>query len=369
MTATSSSSVVAVSVEPNDASTTLFLGHLARLMPAHVEVVKYGAGDLADKIGGASAIVLVRGLFEFSGVLHAARLLRIPLYYFLDDNFMMLREQAGPWTPFVQQYSVANVGRRLQAFGGVLLSSEALVDYFTKERLHPSLDLFPPIEWQERLSKPAPAHPDELSIAFFGGRHLHDMFSTSIMPAVRSLASERPIRLIAVGMHDRIAPSAGLTVIEQPYDPSYASGLRRLAASGVDVLVHPSPGDLQNGAYKIPHALLSAHALGAVPLVSDRAPYNDLRDTGVAMLCDDTPESWRAALAHVSLVSQRAPIVKRLGEHCASRFGGQVNQAVVSRMLAAHRAPAASARPLRAIVARASILAGRVSAKLMGPKS
>lgn len=97
----------------------------------------------------------------------------IPLYYFVDDNFILLREQAGPWSPFVGRYSAANVRRRLRGFRGVLLASEALVDYFEAENLHHELMLCPPIEWRQCLPRP-PAGPGSV-IAFFGGRHLHEV--------------------------------------------------------------------------------------------------------------------------------------------------------------------------------------------------
>lgn len=363
VTATTPAPIIAVSLEPLDASTTLFLGHLAQRMPDTVRVVRYGDPTLADAIASARAVILVRGLFEFRGVVLAARLLRIPLYYFLDDNFIVLKDEPGPWSPYVEQYSRENVRRQLRSFQGVLLSSDALVDYFTAEKLHGHVALFPPIEWTQAPSRPAAA--ETLSVAFFGGRHLHDMFSSCVLPAVRRLALQRPVRLIAVGLAERVAPSQGLTVIDQPYEPSYSAGVRRLAAAGVDVLLHPSPGDLRNGPYKIPHALITAHAMGAIPVVSDRAPYADLRGLGVAALCEDSPESWYAALTQVDERNHRLAMTSQLSSYCASRFGGQVNRNVIDRLLGVHGAPA-HGRPGRAVVVRAGMVLGRIAARLPG---
>ena len=351
--------VLAVSLEPLDASTTLFLGHLAERMSDALQVVRYADPELGEKVANASAIILVRGLFELDGVFLAVRALRIPLYYFVDDNFILLREQAGPWSPFVRRYSAANVRRRLRAFHGVLLSSDELIDYYRAEHLHHELTLFPPIEWQQHLSRPS-ASPHAVSIAFFGGLHLHEMFWTCILPAVRRLAIDRPVTLIAAGVNGAIAPSPGLSVVEQPYDTSYARGLRRLAATGVDVLVHPTAPGLDNGRYKNPHALISANAIGAIPAVSDRPPYSDLRQAGVALLCDDSSESWYAAFAQVAQPAKRLPIGERLEQFCSSHYGGRINREVVDKMLSLHRAPSARWRGVRTSVVRAAVLLGRI---------
>ena len=350
---------MAVSLEPLDASTTLFLGYLAERMSGALQVVRYGDPDLGEKVANASAIILVRGLFELDGVFLAARALGIPLYYFVDDNFILLRDQAGPWSPYVRRYSAANVRRRLRAFRGVLLSSDALIDYYRAQGLHHELTLFPPIEWRERLSRPS-ASLHSVSIAFFGGLHLHEMFWTCILPAVRRLASERPVTLIAAGVTGTIAPSPGLSVVDQPYDTSYARGLRRLAETGVDVLVHPSAPGLDNGRYKNPHALISASAIGTIPVVSDRPPYSDLREAGVALLCDDSPGSWYAAFAQVGQPAQRVPIGERLANFCSSHYGGRINREVIDKMLSLHRAPSARWRGVRTSVVRAAVLLGRI---------
>lgn len=186
------------------------------------------------------------------------------------------------------------------------------------------------------------------------------MFWTCILPAVRRLAIDRPVTLIAAGVNGAIAPSPGLSVVEQPCDMSYARGLRRLAATGVDVLVHPTAPSLDNNRYKNPHALISANAIGAIPVVSDRPPYSDLRQVGVALFCDDSPESFYAAFAQVGEPAQRAPIGDRLEKFCSSQYGGRINREVMDKMLSLHESPPARWRRVRTGVVRAAVLLGRL---------
>jgi hypothetical protein len=363
MTAAPSRYVLAVSLEPLDATTTLFFGHLEDSGAGALRVVRDDDPDLAAQLAGASAVVLIRALFEMEKVEWTCRQLGVPLYYFVDDNFMVLREQSGAWSPFVGRYSVANVRDRLRGFAGVMLSSPSLIEYFDRESLHPALTLFPPVAWPKPLSPPA-SRPATLGIGFFGGKHLHSTFREVVMPAIERLAATRPVRLIIAGLDTTIAASPGVTIAAQPYEASYAAGLASLGRSGIDVLVHPSVAGLANNQYKNPHALISAHALGAVPVVSDRPPYDHLRDEGVVLSCDDRVDSWHAALAQAADVDAGGRIRERLADYCTSHFDGAVNRHVVATMIDAHPAPAAGATRWRRIHAAACLAAARLRGRL-----
>jgi hypothetical protein len=352
--------LLAVSLEPLDASTTLFFGHLAERWPDSVRVIRYGHPEMASAVAGATAIVLVRGLFEFTPLILCARLLNIPLYYFVDDNFIVLREQPGAWSPFIARYSAENVRARLRVFQGVMLSTAALLAYFEAERLHERLMLFPPIEWRQVLASAPPAH-DGTCIAFFGGRHLHEVVRRYVVPALHRLAAEQPVTLVAAGVDEPIAPAPGLTIVQQPYDQSYARGVRRLAQAGVHVLVHPSVPELRNNQYKSPHAIITARAMGAVPVVSDRPPYDDRHLAGAALLSADTVESWYAALAQALQPERRNTIQQRLAAYCTSHAAGTVNQQVAAEVLARHDSSSRRSPLVARILIRACLTAARVA--------
>jgi hypothetical protein len=324
---------LAVSLEPDDASTTLFFGQLASRMAGALRVARYGQPELAGQLAGASAVILVRALFELDPVIWFARISGVPLYYFADDNFMLLREQPGAWSAFVDRYSIGNVRARLRLFSGVLLSSPALAGFFSQHHLHQRLMLFPPV---------APAAPmrraqrrGAAGIGFFGGRHVHGVVEEFVLPAVRRLAMEQPLRLVLAGFPAPVAPSPGLTIVEQDYDVSYSRGLRKLADAAVDVLAHPSLPGLANNPHKNPHALISAHAIGAVPVVSARPPYQDLPDSGIMLQCEDSVASWYHALKGAVEPASHAEISERLGSFCESRFDGTVNRDVIEKLIGA----------------------------------
>lgn len=359
--------VLVVSLQPLDASTTLFFGHLMRLMPDSIRVAQYGKDDIAGALASAAAVVFVRGLFEFGNIARCAKALGVPLYYFVDDNFIVLREQGGIGAEFVMRYSAPEVRAALHDFEGVLLATPALMSYFLERGLHSRLFLFPPVADAQRLAAPR-RDPAATTLAFFGGRHLHRQLLDTIVPAVRRLARQRPVRLLAVGVTESIPASEGLSIRQQPYDESYGRGLRSLAAEGVDVFVHPVAAGVVNNAYKNPHALISAHALGAVPVVSNAPPYDSLGSDGVALLSTDDEESWYRALNQaVTDDSLRSTLSERLSAYCAEHFSGSANRTVVDTMLRAHTPRGRTQTLWRTGIARGYLalnLAGRLVSRI-----
>lgn len=359
--------VLVVSGGPDDATTTLFFGHLKPKYPNAMRVVADRDWRIPSLLARASAVVIVRALFEFPALRRAAAAIRVPQYYFLDDNFVVLREHDATQLRFVERYSMPAVRAALRGFAGVLLASPALVDYFVAHGLHHHIRLFPPVT--STASVPSP-HGTGLRVAFFGGRHLHGIFLETIVPAVRRLAQDRPVTLVAVGIPGRIETSQGMRVVQLPYHASYSRGVAALAAEGVDLLVHPVASGLANNAYKNPHALITAHALEAVPVVSDVPPYDGLAEAGVALLCNESEGSWYEALSRAAGDEQLKSVVRTgLARYCREHFNGRTNLEVLDEIRRTHSAPLRHTTWLRSGMARALLFDSqlrRVAAHVRG---
>lgn len=110
--------VLAVSLDPLDATTVLFFGHLAERMAGALRVVRYGQPDLAGHVAGASAVILVRALFEMTPVVWAAR----PPYDHLGDEGVVLQcdDTVESWHSALalacQPATRRRIGERLTAF-------------------------------------------------------------------------------------------------------------------------------------------------------------------------------------------------------------------------------------------------------------
>ena len=112
------------SLQKRDAMCELFFTHLAARLP--LRIAQYGRDDLAGPLGGASVLFVIRGLFEFGNLVTCARRLDVPCYYFLDDNFMLIREEPGQG--LYVRYTNDAVRSALRDYDGVFLASQPLKD-------------------------------------------------------------------------------------------------------------------------------------------------------------------------------------------------------------------------------------------------
>lgn len=90
-----------VSGDPDNAMTTLFFDHLEGRSSNALRVVADRDPRIPSLLARASAVVIVRAPFEFPALRRAAASIRVPQYYFLDDNFIVLREHGCSEARFV----------------------------------------------------------------------------------------------------------------------------------------------------------------------------------------------------------------------------------------------------------------------------
>jgi hypothetical protein len=358
--------VLVVAMQPGDATTALFFDHLEHRAAGAHRVVRAGSLDVWRLLARASAVILVRGLFELGDVARCARRLGIPVYWFLDDNFMSLQAEGGAGAAFLDRYSMEAVRRELGAIAGVLVSSPSLAQYFLHHGLHRHVQMFPPVSPPE-VTRTVPS--ERFRVAFFGGRHLHVHFRELVLPALRRLALERPVTLVAVGLSEEIVPSEGLRTLSLPYQTSYRRGVAALAAHGVDVLVHPVAPGSDNNRFKNPHALITARMLGAVPVVSTAPPYEELVTSGTVTGCGDSTDAWFHELSRQAASPRlRTGILQSVSRYCDDHFDGRRNSATLQDMHGRHRQPPHRTAWARSLYAAGFLVAGRLFGAVTGSR-
>jgi hypothetical protein len=238
----------------------------------------------------------------------------------------------------------------------VLLSSWPLVDYFRGQELHPRPLYFPPIAARRRTPGLGGARrkSPRLAVGFLGGKHRLAALENLVIPAIRVLAREGPVDLVVVAEEEcwgqtsrHLLGQPGLNVRRIPADLSLELILRQLDEHGLDVLVHPN-SDNTNNPYKTLNALLNADRLGAVPVVSDGPPFDEVRAEGIAVLCPDRSPDWVEALRAVrDDYEERQAILVRLAAFCDEHFGGQTNLETLRSILRADPLPGPARREAR----------------------
>ena len=347
--------ILVVAKSRHDVFTALFFDGLPPDVRRHIRVLEFGNESLTAALAGATALVVMRhGLFSFGSLSGCAGLLKVPRYYFLDDNLMLVREEPEVYGPYWSQYTDDGLRDALKGFAGVLLAGRPLMAYFAERALHPRLIEYPPIAWPILRSRDDSARGVEepFRIAFFGGEHRRGVFASFVYPAIQRLARERAVELIVAGIDlAALPPAANVRVVHLPYELSYGTALRQLAEHGVDVLVHPTP-PTRNNPYKNANVLINARAVGAVPVVSNMPPYDALGSPPAAVLCENSEEAWYAALARLAQDRcLRDQVFERVARHCDEHFSGDLNAAAIRQILAAHAAPGRWTRVARRVVA------------------
>jgi hypothetical protein len=348
----------------DDAFTALFFEGLPADLRRHLRILEFGRAALTGALAGAAAVIVMRhGLLSFGSLSACAGLLRVPRYYFLDDNLLLLHEEPEVYGPHWSQYTDDNVRRALSGYEGVLLASRPLMAYFSERRLHSRLMEFPPIAGPILRPREPAGVAEPFRIAFFGGEHRRDLFVQVVYPAVRQLAGERAVELVVTGIPpDALAPAPGVGVAHVPYEVSYGKALAHLAARRIDVLAHPTPPS-RNNPYKNANVLINARSIGAVPVLSDLPPYDVLESPSPALLCSNDSAAWYGALRRLStdpVLSDN--LFAHVTTYCERHFSGAMNKAVIEQILAHHASPGRLTRGARRVVAAAPLGADRINA-------
>ena len=330
---------VLVVVTDYDASTSLCFDLLGEPFSGRIRIVVYPGTVQPEDLARATCVVFVRRMSPFRPLIRIAKTIGVPIYYYLDDNLIVLAE-AGEIVIPGEDFTRDSVRSFLEAFDGVLLTSPSLVDYFSTHGLHPRVALYPPgCADQRSVAAPRPSGRREFVVACLSGSHRRQSLWDSVVPALKAIAaSGRPVHLVAGAAAGASTVEGAFRVTELPYDSGYSSTIRRFAGFAPDVLVH-GPARSANDRYKTHNVLLNAHLLNAVAVLPDSAPYDELRGTGAALLVRKAgePESWRVLLEDVLAGSVDVDEVKRANaRYCEAHFSGAANREVLSQIAVRH---------------------------------
>jgi Glycosyl transferase family 2 len=179
---------VLVVIASHDASVSLYFEGLLHGLQRRVRLVNANLmhNQLEEEIIGASAIIFCRALFDFVWWIECARKLRVPHYYFLDDNLSELAKLPQYQSEYAH-YNVKELSDILLSFEGVLCSTAKLADYFTEHKIHDRVRVLPPAMIPIALfdNEALDANVQgEVTILFFGGGHRAGALNEFVLPAI-----------------------------------------------------------------------------------------------------------------------------------------------------------------------------------------
>jgi len=336
--------LILIVVLSHTASVTLNFEGLPPQIQQRVRIVNGNLmhAQIQEELVGASAIIFVRALFEFSFWIEHARRLKVPHYFYLDDNLCELAKLPEHKERYAS-YTLENMREMLKSFEGAFFSTPTLAEYFQKWKLHRSLSVLPPSLISIALYDHAlfdTALPGELTIVFCGGSHRIGLLEAVVLPAIVGLSAEHPVRLITVGLDarvtERLRENSRLRVFTLEASDDYRLVIGRLKQTTVDIIVHPAQPH-PNNQYKTLNVLINAVQLGAVPVLSNCEPYCNLENGDVAYLVENTVDAWRSQLRDIAADDgRRVALLARLDKYIETNYSVAAPARLIESLLSRH---------------------------------
>lgn len=326
--------VILVVVPTLDASVSLYFERICKELEQHLRILEM-ASWRPDQVLGASAVIIVRDLFAAlsNGWVELCRLHGIDHYYFTDDNFFELAEVDSAF----DKWSINEVAPLLVSFGGVLLSTNSLVEYFRKNELHHNVMLFPPMMHSFSITekKRKEHRHEELRVAFLGGNFRLKALRELVLPCLVKLSSTHKIHIFVVGGDNELLKFAGprlrVTLVERDLD--YFGLISYMASLSIDVVVHPTDSN-PNNAFKSTNMLLNSTILGCPLVVSNQDPYREQLANKAWLSAENTVDGWKFELERLfNDFGLRNDVIRHAADHCRSRYSGAQNRDVLQDIL------------------------------------
>jgi hypothetical protein len=288
---------------------------------------------LIDELLGAACVIFVRTLHTWGKWIEASKLMKIPVYYFIDDNFVELSSSYKE----LREYTVENIRNWLIDYDGVLVASKELKEYFLENRLHEKVFVFPPVmEERTGINKRDGSNDKTVNIAFMGGKFRITSFMDNVWPAILDVSKGQRVNLYCPddpelkAINNR-SENIHLTFI--PRSLSIDQILMKYGRWDIDILVHPGP-EIANNKFKTIHLLMIAAQLQAVLVVPNRAPFNGVegREKIFVSVDQDNPGGWRDSIAMLLNHPLRAQYVKEAENYCHKLYGGNQNRVVLNEI-------------------------------------
>lgn len=324
-----------------DASTSLYFEYLPPSVRGKIRIL-LSEGDFGiAELTSSSCVIVVRALDIHSKWIQAAKMMRIPLYYFLDDNFVELARES---YVHPEDFSVEALREKLRSFTGVLLSSEALREYFEANLIHPNLSTFP-VSYAR--SPRARAHVSsetfDLTVASIGGSHRKQGLRDNVLPALQRMASDEcKIHFIIGGCNqedsetlERIVKSKKLKLTTIPFNVDWNRAVLQLAEYSPDFLIH-APSKTINNKYKTLNVALCAYVLDTVLVAPNDPPYDIAAFEGAAVRVGPSNDSraWLQALQSLLSAPETWDGYKKANAmFCREQFSGEQNVRVLNEIL------------------------------------
>lgn len=342
-----SKTVVVLTLDYN-ASATLCFDYLPKSIRGSVKVISLQSGMKISELASASCLIVVRLIDRYREWIDTAIGWSIPVYYFIDDNLTELAAKENIEMP--EDFSISALRSKLSKFHGVMVTTQALEEYFSANLIHGKLFLLPvsyskkPIAFSTKAEAVGIGEvwrPD-LTIASIGGSHRQLGLREKVIPAIQSLVNEgHRIHFVISGSasdHNQLSEievNDRLKLTFEPLQLDWNRALLQIAEHRPDVLIH-APSETINNKYKTLNVALCAYLLDALLAVPNSPPYDIPTFDGAAVRVDppQEPRAWLQALKKITAIRDDWDLYKQINAtFCRTHFSGEQSLIVLKEIL------------------------------------
>lgn len=327
-----------------------FNSNVENKLKSNIVYIHWNSPFLLKMIINAKTIIFVRSVDYYVGLLCFSFILKnhIPYYIFLDDNFFEL---------FPDKYKTRSMYDVFLKARGVLLTSDALIEYFKKEKIHDTIFKLDVALDTDVLNKNIfnTEHFNnikELKIAYLSGAHRESGFFKKI-EQIKTLSKKVPIKLILYSINPSFLENvknavAGhdIKVKTSFYNQRFNQVLRDIKEEGVHFIIHSSgnnQNDLKNYPYKTKHFLAYAYLTSSVLIVDKSPPYEDLLDIKSNLSKTVLSENNNFLKMINDFINNKNDILKKyskdLYDYCKLHYDPNLNAEVIGEIERAHKSP------------------------------
>lgn len=275
-------------------------------------------------------VIFNRNLESYLDTITYLKEIGIDCYYYIDDNFLVLeKENSEYW------YTKKNLKNALKTFKAVLVSTEALQQYFIKEEIHPNIIYFPPVINKTLASTVLKKQKkkEDITLAILGGSFRQDGFFDCIYPALNHLSKTKKIKLLVRDGFCKMPENCLFEVEEFPFEENYNQFINGLKQKDVDIIIHPY-AHTANADYKTNSILLSAYYLNTNIVVFDEPAFNNL-DENIGLLKAKNEMESVVKCIEASLIADFSQSLKeKLAAYCHDNFNANNNIKVLQNLIA-----------------------------------
>lgn len=279
----------------------------------------------------ADLIIFDRFLDCALDLIYLLKKINIPMYYFIDDNFIELRKEDK--TKYTW-YTLDNVKQTLTAMSGVLVSTETLKQYFLKHKIHKRVFLYPPVldpHLLNNLKSFKQPIKQSLAIAIVGGFFRQSSAIHYLIPALNKLNKQIPVILYARKGFLPENVKKDFHYHEMEVRQNFYQYIHHLNILNIDIIVHPA-GDTCNISYKTNSVLLSAFYLNTNIIVTEEPAFAGLMKEQGVVKCHNSITGYMDAIQYIR-TNNHAKILKyKLRQYCLQQFSSEKSIKILNKI-------------------------------------